>query len=323
MINAVDISKAVALLRAGQLVAFPTETVYGLGADARNELAISQVFTVKHRPRAHPLIVHLASSDQLQHWAMDMSPGVLTLAHTFWPGPLTMVLKKQSHVLDIVTGGQDTVALRVPSHPIALALLQAFGDGIVAPSANQFTHISPTTSAAVQEELGDAVSMILDGGACSVGVESTIVDMTGDVPIILRPGMISAKAIETVLGCMVITSPVERPIRAPGMHALHYAPVTKTILMAKSAIPDFLHTLHASDLPLALMMYSKDCILPIMKDVHLIQMPNSAQQYAHDLYHTLRMLDHQQFKQMVIEAVPESSDWVAIHDRLFKATAER
>src|SRR5579862_1987792 len=170
-----EIRKAAEILHRGGLVAFPTETVYGLGADAANPSAIANVFSVKERPSDHPLIVHLAKLDELEYWAKDIPPAALTLAKAFWPGPLTLVLKKQAWVLDTLTAGQDTIALRIPKHPIAQALLLAFGGGIAAPSANKFTHVSPTTASAVQDELHDQVDLILDGGECDIGLESTIV----------------------------------------------------------------------------------------------------------------------------------------------------
>jgi len=323
MLNNTEIIQAAALLRAGGLVAFPTETVYGLGADAANETAVRNIFQVKGRPYDHPLIVHLAAMDQLKDWARDVSPSAMSLAQAFWPGPLTMVLKKQPYVLDLVTGGQPTVGVRIPSHPDALALLKEFHGGVVAPSANKFTHISPTTAQAVREELSGKIDMILDGGACQVGLESTIIDMSGDQPVILRPGMISAKAIEAVLGVPVLTRRQDTPtIRVPGMHHLHYAPTTKTVLVESSTLPHFLNSLSDDDLPVVVMTHSV-MTLPASDQLKQVTMPNQASAYAHDLYHTLRLLDHQDYKQIVIESVPLSAEWEAIRDRLYKATAER
>jgi L-threonylcarbamoyladenylate synthase len=197
-----DIERAVALLRAGELVAFPTETVYGLGADAANPAAVAKIFAAKGRPQDHPLIVHLDGAAQLDAWARDIPAYAFELAEAFWPGPLTLILKRQPGVPDAVTGGQDTVGLRVPGHPLALELLRAFGGGLAAPSANRFGRISPTTARHVREELGEAVAMVLDGGPCQVGIESTILDCTGGAPRILRPGMVGAPALGRVLGRM-------------------------------------------------------------------------------------------------------------------------
>lgn len=313
----IEITEAVKILHAGGLVAIPTETVYGLGADANNEAAVRKIFIAKERPYDHPLIVHLADVSQLPEWARDISPTALRVAKAFWPGPLTMILKKQPHVLDIVTGSQDTIGLRIPRHPIAQALLKTFGGGVAAPSANKFTHISPTTAAAVHEELGDKVDIILDGGDCEVGLESTILDLTTETPVILRPGMITAEALSQVIGVPVVLSRQDSPvIRAPGMHHLHYAPTTKTVLMEMKDINDFLQT---NDLPVALVTHSQ-FDLHEFRNVHHVQLSHDAMVYAHDIYRTLRELDNQHFNCIVIEAVPESAEWEAIRDRLRKAS---
>jgi L-threonylcarbamoyladenylate synthase len=312
-----DIIAAVALLRAGKLVAIPTETVYGLGADASNEAAIRRIFKAKNRPHDHPLIVHIASVTQLTKWARDIPPAVQQLAAAFWPGPLTLILKKQAHVLDIVTGSQDTIGLRIPSHPIAQAVLQAFGGGVAAPSANQFTHISPTTADAVREELGDQVDLILDGGDCTVGLESTIVDLSHDEPVILRPGMISAQMLSNVLGTKVISSRQDVPTRAPGMHHLHYAPTTKTQVIETKNLAHFFASLQSNDLPIAFVTHNAH---EQTKQIQFVRMPHSSTAYAHDLYRVLRDLDHQHYQRIIIEAVPEDAEWDAIRDRLNKAS---
>jgi L-threonylcarbamoyladenylate synthase len=320
MIKTPEIQRAVAILRAGGVVAFPTETVYGLGADATNPAAIRQIFAVKERPYDHPLIVHLANHDQLSDWALEISPAALLLAKAFWPGPLTLVLKKQPYVLDMVTGQQETVGVRVPSHPIALALLNLFNGGIVAPSANKFTHISPTTAQAVREELGESVDLILDGGACLVGLESTIIDMTQPNPRILRPGMITAEMITAVLGQPILNGLQDLAgIRTPGMHHLHYAPATKTKLIASTDLINYLKTQSLEDLPAVIMLHSS-ITLPEIKQIHLMKMPSNPSAYAHDLYHTLRLLDNQHFKQIVVECVPQNPEWDAIRDRLIRAS---
>lgn len=314
-----DITKAVKILQDGGLVAMPTETVYGLGADATNENAIKHIFRVKERPYDHPLIVHLASLDQVAEWAREFTPMAEQLAKAFWPGPLTLILKKQPQVLDVVTGGQDTIGLRIPSHPVALALLRAFGGGIAAPSANKFTHISPTTALAVEEELGDRIDLIIDGGDCTVGLESTIIDVTGDQPVILRPGMITAEAIAQVLQSSVTSSyeSHQAATRVPGMHHLHYAPTTLTYVMSSDEIPDFLQT---AKKPLALLTHT-NIALPESDQIHRLQLLNEPNAYAHDLYRSLRELDKQHYQCIIVEAVPSMPEWDAIRDRLNKASA--
>lgn len=318
------IAQAVKILQAGGLVAFPTETVYGLGADARHEDAVSKIFTVKERPHDHPLIVHIATIDELTEWAQDISADALLLAQAYWPGPLTIILKKQPHVLASVTAGQDTIGLRIPNHPVALRLLRAYGSGIAAPSANKFTHLSPTTAAAVYAELGNQVDLILDGGPCTVGLESTIIDMSGSQPVILRPGMISAESITKVLKTNITLQRQDNPvsakkIRTAGMHHLHYAPLTKTALIHSAHLAEFLKTLTPNDLPIALLTHSQ-YFLPKIKNVDRINMSADPIIYAHDLYHTLRLLDERHYRQIIIEAVPKDTSWEAIHDRLIKAT---
>lgn len=317
-----EIAQAVEILGKGGLVAFPTETVYGLGADATNAEAVRKVFTAKNRPYDHPLIVHLARLEQLTEWAREVPPIALQLAAAFWPGPLTMVFKKQSTVLDIVTGGQDTVGIRIPSHPLALALLEAFGGGVVAPSANQFTHVSPTEVLAVQEELGERVQLILDGGACAVGLESTIVDVSSEIPTILRPGMITLEMIAKVTGGVVkVASREESTVRAPGSHHLHYAPNTKTLLLSADEILSWLSVL-ANNERVTIMVHS-DLEVPMHDRIHLVKMPAQADAYAQTLYHTLRCLDREHLAAIAIEAVPAGAAWEAIRDRLNKATANR
>lgn len=319
-ISTADITKAIALLRSGKLVAFPTETVYGLGADASNEAAVRRIFLAKERPYDHPLIVHVGHIAQLDDWACDIPASAKQLAQAFWPGPLTILLKKQPKVLDIVTGGQATIGLRIPNHPTALALLKAFAGGVAAPSANKFTHISPTTAKAVQEELGSKVDLVLDGGNCAVGIESTIIDMSGDHPTILRPGMITQKELTTVLGRPVLLAQAKATkLHAPGMHHVHYAPMTPTLLLAASHIPAFLQSLAQAEWPVALIMHSH-VELPQSNHIHRLQLPPQAVAYAHDLYRTLRSIDHLHFKRIIIEAVPDQPEWTGITDRLNKAS---
>jgi L-threonylcarbamoyladenylate synthase len=317
--SSVDIKQAVNILSNGGLVAIPTETVYGLAADAANQKAVEAIFQAKLRPHTHPLIVHLASIDQLNDWARDVSPLAFKLAEAFWPGPLTLILKKQPHVLDIVTGGQDTIGVRIPNHPVALAVLREFGGGLAAPSANQFTHVSPTTARAVAEELGDRIDMILDGGACTVGLESTILDVSGDAPVILRPGMLSAAQLSAVAGVAITMKRQDHPgPRVPGMHHLHYAPQTKTEVVTREAL-----LVRVAE-PINTAIITWEAIeLPSTANITIQQLSNDPVSYAHDLYQTLRELDHQSFQRILIQAVPETVEWAAIRDRLEKAGGNR
>jgi L-threonylcarbamoyladenylate synthase len=229
------IACAVDHLRAGRLVGFPTETVYGLGADAGNPDAVRRIFAAKGRPADHPVIVHLYDTSQLALWAREVPAGARDLATAFWPGPLTLILPRAQGVPDIVTGGQDKVGLRMPSHPVARALLRAFAGGIAAPSANRFGRISPTTARHVADDLGDAVAQILDGGACAVGIESTIVAFVNDDPVLLRPGGIDARDLHRVLGRAPGATDEAAP-RASGTLASHYAPKTPANLVAADAL---------------------------------------------------------------------------------------
>ncbi|MBS0394634.1 MAG: threonylcarbamoyl-AMP synthase, partial [Proteobacteria bacterium] len=235
MTGADDIDRAVALLRAGELVAFPTETVYGLGADARNAAAIAKIYALKRRPAGHPLIVHLADAAQLPLWAAQVPAAAARLAARFWPGPLTLILPRAAGVADALTGGQDSVGLRVPAHPLAQALLRGFGGGVAAPSANRYGRVSPTHAAHVREEFGAEAPFILDGGECRVGLESTIVSLVGE-PLLLRPGGVALAELEDTIGPLRRAAAGEGP-RAPGTTAAHYAPATRLALVAPPQLP--------------------------------------------------------------------------------------
>lgn len=305
---------AVNILRKGGLVAIPTETVYGLGADARNSDAIRKIFSAKGRPSNHPLIVHIADASQLTDWAIDISQDAYRLADAYWPGPLTLILKKSPQVLDLITGGQDTIGIRVPSHPVAQELLREFGSGIAAPSANLFGRISPTTAEAVQEELGDVVDLILEGGMSEIGLESTIIDVSHESPVLLRPGMISVMDIEQTLQKRILRRQVDSP-RVSGSLASHYAPQTETYLISPSEIFQFLQK-NSSRIALV----ARTIVEVSDPNVEVISMPDDAKAYAHDLYQTLRFLDQSGFEKILIETVPEDSEWDAIRDRLIRAT---
>ena len=313
-----DISRAVATLRTGGLVAFPTETVYGLGADASNDDAIIKVFTAKGRPHDHPLIVHVASAAQLTDWAREVPPAAHTLAKKFWPGPLTLVLTRAPRVSDLVTGGQDTVALRVPSHPIAQALLQAFAGGVVGPSANRFGHVSATTAEHVRQEFGDTVDCVLDGGACDVGIESTIIDLSGAKPVLLRPGWITASAIESTLG-MSLAAPDAQSPRAPGTLAKHYAPRTPLMLVESDLIDELARSFARQGKRVAVL--ARNARQPLIDRLVWMAAPAAAADYAHGLYANLRELDAAGCDVMLVEEPPLALEWVAVRDRLGRAAA--
>ncbi len=322
--NDAAIDQAVDLLRQGRLVAFPTETVYGLGADASNPDAVLRIFLAKGRPVDHPLIVHIPNVASLDAWALSVPESAQQLAAHFWPGPLALILKKRPKVPLEVTGGQDTVGLRIPDHPIALRLLQAFGGGIAAPSANRFCRISPTHARHVQEELGDAVDMILDGGACQVGVESTIVDLSGSQPKLLRPGHITRDQIEAVLQTQLLLTPQvaqadAMQIRAPGMMAIHYAPITPALLCSATSLAAIIADLIKQGKKIGLLT----CHTDLSNDSHLgavIRMPAQADAYARVLYSSLRELDSLHLDLILVEQPPQTELWRAINDRLTKAT---
>ena len=317
-----DVAKAVAFLRAGRLVALPTETVYGLGALARNVQAVSKIFTAKGRPADHPLIVHLPNASHLSRWARDVPPAATALAAAFWPGPLTLVLPRRDDVPAIITGGQDTVGLRVPAHPLALQVLRALDDGIAAPSANRFGHISPTTARHVHDELGDAVDFVLDGGPCAVGIESTIVDLSSGMPRILRPGHIGAVQIAAVVGPMFGSAPPDgandQPMpRVSGSLEAHYAPSKPLKMLASSAL----------DREVAQADRKGELVGVIARRppnaqcgrCDWRQLPDQAAAYATGLYATLRALDAAACARILVEALPESDEWLAVHDRLRRA----
>ena len=310
------IAKAVELLRAGQVVALPTETVYGLGADALNPAAVARIFALKGRPAEHPLIVHLPPDEPLENWAAAVPPAARALARAFWPGPLTMILRRAPRVPKAVTGGQDTVALRVPDHPLALALLRAFGSGIAAPSANRFGHISPTTAAHVRDEFGDAVPLILDGGPCRVGLESTIVDLSRGAPVVLRPGAIGAADIARVIGSTAdgATAAGAAP-RVSGLLARHYAPRTPAELVDGRLLPERLAELAALGQTVG--------VLALGRTVghNCIALADDPAGYGRGLYAALRELDGRGLSRLLIEAPPQDESWRAVNDRLQRAVA--
>jgi L-threonylcarbamoyladenylate synthase len=318
-----QIQRAAALLRAGEVVAFPTETVYGLGADALNPAAVAKVFAAKSRPADHPLIVHLPLNADLALWAREVPPAAEKLALAFWPGPLTLILPRRKRVPDIVTGGQDTVGLRVPDHPLARQLLAAFAGGIAAPSANRFGRISPTTAEHVREELGDRVALILDGGPCAVGIESTIVDVSHRSPRILRPGTVTARDIEDVLGVPIGLGPggadEEEAPRVSGSLPGHYAPHTPLALIGRSRLPEELHARVAQGLKLAVL--GREAQRIVDGRIYWQRALTDSAGYAHDLYAHLRAMDALGVDLIVVETPPEEPAWLAVCDRLARAAS--
>jgi len=307
MCTAETLHDAALALKKGHLVAFPTETVYGLGADATNEDAIGQVYSVKGRPINHPLIVHISSLDAMGQWASDIPSYAITLARDFWPGPMTLVLHRSELVADFVTGGQNTVGLRVPAHPIALQLLKEFnnvgGKGIAAPSANKFGAVSPTTAQAVEEELHASLSdqdLILDGGPCLVGVESTIIDCTGPTPLILRLGAITPLMIEESTGLVALEAKGS-VIRVSGSLDSHYSPKAKVILDVIAEPGDGL--------------IAPDQI-PTPNGVIRLAAPGTIEEYARVLYHALRSADQQGLETVVVLQPGGDGLAAAIRDRL-------
>jgi len=310
------IAKAVETLKSGGLVGLPTETVYGLAADAGNEDALRKIFLAKKRPIDHPVIVHIAEISQLDRWTKNIPDDALKLAKAFWPGSLTLILQKADKVSKIVTGGQDTIGVRIPNHPITLEILKKFSGGVAAPSANRFGHISPTTALAVKEELGEVIDLIVDGGQCKVGVESTIIDLSSNEPVILRPGMITQDQIERILNKKVLLKQKDSP-RVSGSLDSHYAPTTKTKLLNKK---DLLAYVEGSSDSLALLLLGSDLFIDKSnaKSFYMSQNPHN---YAKDLYKTLREIDKQNFQEILIEDVPDDLSWHGVRDRITRASS--
>ncbi len=310
------VDEAAAVLRAGGLVAFPTETVYGLGADARNPQAVARIFAAKGRPADHPLIVHLPDTGQLAGWARDIPDTAWRLAEAFWPGPLTLVLPRLAGVSDAVTGGLDTVALRVPGHPVALALLAAFGGGIAAPSANRYGRVSPTSAEDVHEELGDSVDLVLDGGRCPIGIESTIVDLSSAAPRILRPGAVTQRALHRVLGRPVTWSS-STSVRCPGNTPSHYAPRARVILASRDDAARHVQYWHERCQRVGLLASRWPPGLP--DNVTWLRCTGNIRAQAHDMYQHLRQADHLGLQVLVAVMPPDLGLGHALRDRLRRA----
>lgn len=314
-----EVRQAAQFLAAGKVVAFPTETVYGLGADAANPEAVSRIFQIKGRPADHPLIVHLADIGHLSEWAQEIPDEAFRLAEKFWPGPLTLILPRDARVSDVVTGGQDTIGLRIPDHPVALELLRRFGSGVAAPSANRFGRVSPTTARHVLEELGDQLELIIDAGQSRIGLESTIVSFVGPKPVLLRPGAISAEELEKALGNRRLAYPAGTArLRAPGLLPSHYAPRTSFRTIEKGLLRETLHRLQAAGKKVVVMTFpSRIALVP---DTIAFQiMSENPVEYARELYAVMRVLDNGDYDYILADAPPDRLPWQAVRDRLYRA----
>jgi L-threonylcarbamoyladenylate synthase len=310
-----QIEQAIEILRRGGVVAFPTETVYGLGADATNAAAVRRIFEIKGRPATNPLICHVADETVARRYAREWPLAASQLAKAFWPGPLTLVVPKTDDIVPEATAGRETVGLRAPDHPLTLELLRALDRPLAGPSANRSTHVSPTTAQHVRDELGDAVDLILDGGPCAVGIESTVLDLSTDTPTILRPGGVSRAQIETVIGPVrmprgEITS-VTLAAKSPGQHERHYAPRTPAYRFESAHRPDTQR--HAG-----LVLIGSSSTL-CRSSRTSTEMPNAPDAYAHELYAVLHEMDALGLDAIFIELPPDAPEWAAVRDRLMRA----
>ena len=308
-----SIKKAAKALKDGQLVAFPTETVYGLGADASNPTSVARIYEVKGRPTDHPLIVHISSISQVDKWAVDVPEHVINLARNFWPGPMTLILKRSQLAKDFITGGQDLVGLRVPNHPTTLLLIKEFenlgGFGVAAPSANRFGAVSPTTSDAVLEELGNYLSakdFVLDGGSSEVGIESTIIDCSGAALSILRPGSISKELVEEVSGLQCIDNISGRKVKTSGLLISHYSPAAEVFLDGKTFPDDGFFAMAEIETPTGALRLGA---------------PSTIEEYAKNLYSALRLADQKGLKRISVIQPSGGGLAIAIRDRLSKTAA--
>ena len=306
-----EIQHAAALLRAGKLVAFPTETVYGLGANALDDAAVARIFAAKGRPSNSPIIVHVCDEAMAASVVAEWPSVAQALAQKFWPGPLTLVLKKQPVVPDLVTAGLDTVGVRMPAHSVALALIRSAQVPVAAPSANRFSQLSPTTAEHVRQSLGARVDYILDGGPCAVGIESSVLSLAGDNPTLLRPGGVSRQRIEEVIGPVAVqTAAPQRAHPSPGMHPRHYSPRTRLLLIHDGVLPNA----------------GVGCYLQLHRPPHghadeIVQMPADSAEYAVQLYGSLHEMDDRHYNWIAVDAPPDTPEWEAVLDRLHRAAA--
>jgi L-threonylcarbamoyladenylate synthase len=315
-----SVEQAAAHIRAGELVAFPTETVYGLGADASNDAAVAKIFAAKGRPADHPLIVHIASQAQVLDYASSLPPFAERLINTFWPGPLTVILPRKPGVATAAAGGQNSIGLRCPAHPLALEFLKQCSTGVAGPSANKFGRVSPTTAQHVHQEFGDAL-MVLDGGPCTVGIESSIVDCTRSQPVLLRPGVLTRAQLSAACGQSVLSAD-EMPDNAPraaGTLESHYAPNAKVRLMDAKAIQTALDLLGADAKHIA--VYARSIVRIKSTQVLYRRMPDDALATANQVFAVLRDFDAQGVKLIWIEPVPDALEWDGVRDRLARAAS--
>jgi L-threonylcarbamoyladenylate synthase len=313
-----EIDQAVEALREGEVVVFPTETVYGLGADAQNPDAVRKIFELKGRPATHPLIVHIDHARALERWALNVPPEAAALAEKFWPGPLTLVLRRAPAVDLAITGGQDTVAVRMPAHPVAQQLLRAFGSGIVAPSANRYGRISPTRPEHVREEFGDTVRIVLDGGDSKIGLESTIVSCIDTVPRILRPGVLTLSQLRVVVPSLQPGPDALAP-RVPGSDTKHYAPFTPLSIVASRTLEEVVGQLTETHEKVAVLAMRPPRVAN--KFMTWVNAGRRADVYARELYVNLRTLDKSGAREILVEEVPMGEQWDAIRDRLRRAAS--
>ena len=311
-----EVRRAAEILRAGGLVGFPTETVYGLGADASSAAAVARLYAAKGRPADHPVIVHFAQAEIAFAWAREVPEAARKLAARFWPGPLTLILKRSKRAGDFVTGGQDTVGLRVPSHPVAQALLREFKGAVAAPSANRFGEVSATTAAHVREDLAEEADLVLEGGPSDIGIESTIVDLSGGKAVLLRPGHIGEADLEAVLGHKLAAKAAGAPRHSGGLER-HYAPRTPAQLVAPHELDAEIGKCHAKGSEVAVLAFSR----PDERVDFWLRMPKEPAAYAQKLYAALRELDSARCERILIEAPPADDGWAAVRDRLARAAA--
>lgn len=312
IIRSDPVDEAVSLLKKGEVVAVPTETVYGLAADAKNDLAVKKIFNVKNRPSDHPLIVHIEKADSAVEWADSIPAAFYKLAANFWPGPLTVILPKRNSVSDIITGGLDTVALRVPNHPTTLKIIEKIGNGIVAPSANAHKKTSPTKPEHVLRSLEGKICAVIDGGMCAIGLESTIIDLTQKTPRILRFGAITADMIEKVLGTNV-ESPASHKDRVSGNMKIHYQPNKPLFLVSISELEEVLQ----KNSKVAVIHYSD---VSKVNYTYYYKMSENKDEYARDLYNALHLVDGYDIAEIFVEKPPLLPEWSDVNDRLIKAS---
>jgi len=315
-----SILRAVEFLQRGELVSFPTETVYGLGCDAGNAQALEKLYKAKGRPENHPVIVHICDPQQMYQWAKDIPQSALTLAQAFWPGPLTLILKRADHVLDRVTGGQPTIGLRLPRHPLAQELLRLFNQGVAAPSANKFGRLSPTCAEDVRKEFGREIALVLDGGICQVGIESTIVDLSGQHPRILRPGMTDVNQLSQVLSMPVTDCQEEHSqVRVPGALPSHYAPSTPLHLVQGGNLQAVFQERLTAKKQFCVLSFQSP---PTNEKIAWITASPDPAEYARDLYRNLRQLDDLSLEEIIVEDPPAQPLWAGIRDRLMRASGK-